>query len=52
MTPLSKRERVELALNLEPTDRVPVYDILIHDQAIEHLYRLQYISFPGFQYAP
>ena len=37
MTPLSKRERVELALNLEPTDRAPVYDILIHDQAIEHL---------------
>lgn len=34
---LTKRERVELALDRQPTDRVPVYDILIHDQAIQHL---------------
>ena len=37
MNTLSKRERVELALDLKPTDRVPIYDILIHDQTIEHL---------------
>lgn len=34
---LTKRERVELALDRQPTDRVPVYDILVHDQAIQYL---------------
>lgn len=34
---LTKRERVLLAMDRQPTDRVPVYDILIHDRAIEYL---------------
>jgi uroporphyrinogen decarboxylase len=33
---MSKRERVEATLNLQETDRVPVYDILINDAAIEY----------------
>ena len=33
---MSKRERVEAALNLQETDRIPVYDILVNDAAIEH----------------
>jgi len=34
---MSKRERVEAALNLEETDRTPVYDILLNDAVIEHV---------------
>ncbi|MFH1566732.1 MAG: uroporphyrinogen decarboxylase family protein [Gemmatimonadota bacterium] len=34
---LTKRERVELALDRQPTDRVPLYDVLVHDRAIQHL---------------
>ena len=33
---MTKRERVEAALNFQPTDRTPVYDILINDAVIEH----------------
>ena len=33
---MTKRERVEAALLLQPTDRTPVYDILINDAVIEH----------------
>jgi uroporphyrinogen decarboxylase len=33
---MTKRERVEAALNLEPVDRVPVYDLLASDAVIEH----------------
>lgn len=33
---MTKRERVEAALKLQPTDRTPVYDILINDAVIEH----------------
>ena len=33
---MTKRERVEATLLLQETDRVPVYDILINDDAIEH----------------
>ena len=33
---MTKRERVEAALNLQPVDRVPVYDLLRNDAAIEH----------------
>ena len=33
---MSKRERVEAALNLQETDRTPVYDILLNDAAIEY----------------
>ena len=32
---MSKRERVEAALNLQETDRTPVYDILLNDAAID-----------------
>lgn len=42
-TVMTKRERVEATLNLKETDRVPVYDILLNDAAIEHF---------GGQYAP
>ena len=35
--PMSKRERVEAALNLQETDRTPVYDILGNDATIEYL---------------
>jgi len=34
---MTKRERVEAALNLQETDRTPIYDILVHDGAIEYL---------------
>jgi len=33
---MTKRERVERAMALEETDRVPLYDILLCDRAIEH----------------
>jgi uroporphyrinogen decarboxylase len=33
---MSKRERVEAALNHQETDRVPVYDILVNDPLIEY----------------
>jgi len=33
---MTKRERVEAALNLQPVDRVPVYDLLRNDAAIEY----------------
>jgi uroporphyrinogen decarboxylase len=33
---MSKRERVEAELNLQETDRTPVYDILLNDAVIEH----------------
>jgi len=33
---MTKRERVEAALNLQPVDRVPVYDLLVNDAAIEY----------------
>lgn len=35
-TPMTKRERVERAMSCQETDRVPVYDILCNDAAIEH----------------
>ena len=34
---MTKRERVERAMACQETDRVPLYDILINDAAIEHL---------------
>ena len=33
---MTKRERVEAALNLQETDRIPVYYILLNDAVIEH----------------
>jgi hypothetical protein len=36
MAEMSKRERVLRTTNLQETDRVPVYDILENDAAIEH----------------
>lgn len=33
---MSKRERVEAALNLQETDRTPIFDILFNDAAIEY----------------
>jgi len=33
---MTKRERVEAVLNLEEPDRVPIYDLLRNDSAIEH----------------
>jgi len=33
---MTKRERVERAMALQETDRVPLYDILLCDRAIEH----------------
>jgi len=33
---MTKRERVERAMRLEETDRVPLYDLLLCDAAIEH----------------
>jgi uroporphyrinogen decarboxylase len=33
---MTKRERVEAAMNLQETDRVPIYDMLLNDAAIEH----------------
>jgi uroporphyrinogen decarboxylase len=36
MKEMTKRERVEAALNLRPVDRVPVYDLLVNDAAIEY----------------
>ena len=36
MATMTKRERVERALNLQETDRVPLYDLLLCDKAIEH----------------
>lgn len=33
---LSKRERVEAAMRLQQTDRVPVYDIILNDAIIEY----------------
>jgi len=33
---MTKRERVERAMALQETDRVPLYDILLCDKAIEH----------------
>ena len=33
---MTTRERVERAMALEETDRVPVYDLLRHDGAFEH----------------
>lgn len=36
MNEMTKRERVEAALNLEPVDRVPVYDLLADDAVIEY----------------
>ena len=34
---MSKWERVEAAMNLQETDRTPVYDILVNDATIEYL---------------
>jgi hypothetical protein len=34
---MTKRERVERAMACQETDRVPLYDILINDAAIQHL---------------
>jgi len=34
---MTKRQRVEAALDLRETDRTPIYDILINDAAIQHL---------------
>jgi hypothetical protein len=31
---MTKRERVEATMNLKETDRIPVYDLLLHDAAI------------------
>jgi uroporphyrinogen-III decarboxylase len=36
MPQMTKRERVLRTANLQETDRVPVYDILQNDGAIEH----------------
>ena len=36
MAEMTKRERVERAMRLEETDRVPLYDLLLCDGAIEH----------------
>jgi hypothetical protein len=36
MSEMTKRERVERAMALQETDRVPLYDILLCDRAIEH----------------
>lgn len=33
---MTKRERVEATLNFAETDRVPVYDVMVCDAAIEH----------------
>jgi hypothetical protein len=33
---MTKRERVETALRLQETDRIPVYDLLYNDEAIRH----------------
>jgi len=33
---MTKRERVEAALNLQPVDRIPVYDLLRNDAVIEY----------------
>jgi uroporphyrinogen decarboxylase len=33
---MTKRERVEAALHLRETDRVPVYDLMLSDAVIEH----------------
>lgn len=33
---MSKRERVETAMDLKETDRVPLYDLLLNDAVIEH----------------
>lgn len=34
---MSKRERVEATLNLQPTDRPPIYDIILHDELIRYV---------------
>ncbi|MBN1349978.1 hypothetical protein JXJ21_11255 [candidate division KSB1 bacterium] len=34
---MTKRERVEAAMNLQETDRTPIYDILINDPVIQYL---------------
>lgn len=34
---MTKRERVDAALNLQPTDRPPIYDIIVHDELIRHV---------------
>jgi len=36
MAQMTKRERVERTMALQETDRVPLYDILLCDRAIEH----------------
>jgi hypothetical protein len=36
MAEMTKRERVERTMALQETDRVPLYDILLCDRAIEH----------------
>jgi hypothetical protein len=36
MVQMTKRERVERAMRLQETDRVPLYDLLLCDAAIEH----------------
>jgi hypothetical protein len=36
MAQMTKRERVERAMRLQETDRVPLYDLLLCDAAIEH----------------
>ncbi len=36
MREMTKRERVERTLNLQETDRVPVYDLLYNDSVIEY----------------
>jgi len=36
MNQMTKRERVEATLSFQDTDRVPVYDLMVHDGAIEH----------------
>ena len=34
---MSKRDRVLAAMDLQETDRTPIYDILVNDAAIEYL---------------
>lgn len=36
MAEMTKRERVERAMRLQETDRVPLYDLLLCDRAFEH----------------
>jgi len=34
---MTKRERVEVTLNFEEPDRIPIYDLLYNDEAISYL---------------